>query len=116
MHVILLAGLLIAAESPAQDPVAAARELYASAAFEEALATLDHVNPSAPDGSREADQYRALCLYALGRIKEADSVTESLVRRDPLVALNADEASPRIVEMITNVRKRLLPGLIREKF
>src|SRR5579863_2105895 len=73
----------------AQDPLAAAKDLYASAAYEEALSTLTSVTEqSAPDIIHQADQYRAFCLLALGRNAEAESAAESAIRHDPLAPLD----------------------------
>jgi tetratricopeptide (TPR) repeat protein len=118
MQGIVIAGFVLAAAAyGGQDTLGTARELYASAAYEDALSALDRLDPSdAPDRGRQVDEYRAFCLYALGRTEEAERVAESLIRRDPLIQLNEGETSPRITAMFTNVRKRLLPGLIREEF
>ena len=64
----------------AQDSLSAARELYASAAYEDALAVLSRLNAAGmrPDDGRTADQYRALCLLALGKTAEASqAIAES---------------------------------------
>ena len=102
----------------AQDPLSAAKDLYASAAYEDALSTLSRINAdgAAPDLSRQADEYRAFCLFALGRTREAESVAEALIRRQPLARLDAADASPRLESMFSDVRKRLLPSLIRDQF
>jgi TonB family protein len=55
-------------------------------------------------------------LYALGRTREAESIAEAMIRKDPLAPLNAADVSPRIETMFVEVRKRLLPSLIRERF
>ena len=102
-----------------EDVLAAAKNLYASAAYEDALATLSRAAESKsepPDVARQIEQYRAFCLYALGRLQEGDVVVESLVRSDPLLQLNADEVSPRLAARFTDVRKHLLPSLIRDAY
>ena len=43
-------------------------------------------------------------------------MAESLIRREPLAALDAADASPRIEAMFVAVRKRILPGLIRDQY
>jgi tetratricopeptide (TPR) repeat protein len=118
MQALLIAALMVAAAPfGGQDTLEAAKQLYASAAYEDALAALDRLGPGdTPDGAREVNEYRAFCLYALGRADEAERVAELLIRRDPLIQLNKGEASPRIAAMFTSVRKRLLPGLIRDEF
>jgi hypothetical protein len=102
----------------AQDRLTAAKDLYASAAYEDALSALSGMDAdsAAPDISRQANEYRAFCLYALGRTTEAESVAEAMIKKEPLARLNADDASPRLVLMFSDVRKRLLPSLIRTRF
>ena len=117
--VIIAIGLAAAGSSlHAQDQLRAAKDQYASAAYEDALATLSRVpaSQSAPEVAREVDQYRAFALYALGRTKEAESVAESMIRREPLAQLDSADASPRLEQMFTDVRKRLLPSMVRERF
>src|SRR5207245_11635920 len=102
-----------------KGPLSVAKDLYASAAYEEALSTLSRLTDaraSMAGVARQADQYRAFCLYALGRVSEAESVAESLIRREPLLQLDAADASPRIEAMFVGVQKRILPGLIRERY
>jgi hypothetical protein len=116
---ILVGAMVIAATAGlnSQDLLSAARDQYASAAYEDALSTLSRMDGAvAPDVAREAEEYRAFCLYALGRTSEAESVAESLIRREPLVRLGAADASPRVESMFTDVRRRLLPSLIRERY
>jgi TonB family protein len=117
---ILIAMLIAATVVTAQnDPVQAARDLYASAAYEEALAELSRAggSPRAPEAAREMDAYRAFCLVALGRTAEAEKIAESLVRKDPLFTLDRyPDASPRIAAMFTTVRTRVLPQLIRDEY
>jgi hypothetical protein len=120
MRAILIIGaVLVAARAglTAQDTISVARDLYASAAYEEALSTLSRMDSgsTAPEIARQVDEYRAFCLYALGRTREAESIAESMVRKQPLAGLDAD-ASPRLETMFAGVRKRLLPSLIRERF
>jgi tetratricopeptide (TPR) repeat protein len=120
MRTSCLAVLVLAAASlaSAQDPLNAARELYASAAYEEALATLGRLqNTGTPSAVLEqADQYRAFCLVALGRTGDAQSVIENLIRRNPAIQLDATDASPRIAAMFEDVRRRLLPELVRAQY
>jgi len=120
MRMIVIVGALLIAAGAAlsgQDLLSAARDQYASAAYEDALSTLSRLDGEvAPDVARQADEYRAFCLYALGRTGEAESVAETLIRKEPLVKLEAADASPRLELMFSGVRKRLLPSLIRERY
>ncbi len=77
---------------------------------------LSRVKESAPELAQEADEYRAFSLFALGRTSEAESVVEAVIRRDPFATPDARDASPRITEMFGQVRKRLLPDMIREEY
>jgi TonB family protein len=121
MRVIAVVVVMIACAAPAnaQDPLAAAKDLYASAAYEEALSTLTRFSEggaSTPAVARQADQYRAFCLFALGRLAEAESLAESVIRREPLADLNTADASPRLIAMFAGVQKRILPGLLRDRY
>ena len=77
MIAVFAVGMLLAIGE--QDVVATARDLYASAAYEDALAVLNR----APEASRPADearamsQYRVFCLIALGRTAEARARAEA---------------------------------------
>jgi TonB family protein len=110
------AASLVAAQD---DPLRAARELYASAAYGEALAELARIESAAstPAMTRDTGAYRTFCLVALGRDDEAQSVAESLVRKDPTLSLDQfPDASPRISTMFASVRRRVLPQLIRDEY
>jgi len=102
----------------AQDQLSAAKDLYASAAYEEALTTLTRLHEGGSGGgaSDQVEQYRAFCLFALGRTSEAQSVAEALITASPLLEIDSADASPRIIAMFSDVRKRLLPALIREQY
>jgi hypothetical protein len=113
------AGLAMATALAAQESLTAAKDLYASAAYEDALSTLTRLHDSTATGApvaEQIDQYRAFCLFALGRTAEAGAVAESLIARDPLLQLDDRDASPRIMAMFGEVRKRLLPGLARDQY
>src|ERR1051326_813837 len=117
----LLIATMICVGAPAfaaaQDQLSTARDLYASASYDEALNLLAQVhdeNGTGPVADR-ADQYRAFCLFALGRTTEATAVAERLISANPLLNVESD-ASPRIVAMFADARKRLLPALIRDQY
>src|SRR5258705_1996214 len=116
--IILSSAVAAPAWAGQEDPLRTARDLYASAAYEEALSELTRVRTgaAAAGAAHEADAYRAFCLVALGRNSEAEAVAEALVRRDPMVAVDLRDASPRIQEMFASVRRRMLPQLIRDEY
>jgi tetratricopeptide (TPR) repeat protein len=103
-----------ASSTTVSDDLAAAKTLYASAAYEEALARLSTVN--AGRNADEVDQYRALCLLALGRTPEAQRSLEQLVARQPLFKMSEADVSPRLIAMFHGVRKRLLPSAARNLY
>lgn len=121
---LMLTGVLIvSAVSPAagqnQDPLSSARELYASARYDEALATLDGLRDSSTTTTldrRAIEQYRSLCLLALGRSNEADAAIAAVVRTDPFFIPGEGDASPRVRNAFTDVRRRMLPQIANEKY
>src|SRR5262249_9925193 len=120
MKSLLIAALVLvgsAGSLGAQDTLSAARELYATAAYEDALSTLSRIDVAgSPDLARQVDDYRAFSLFALGRTREAESMAESVIRRNPLAQLDAADTSPRLERLFSDVRTRLLPSLIRDEF
>ncbi|HEV3215370.1 MAG TPA: TonB family protein [Vicinamibacterales bacterium] len=103
--------------SAAQDPLAAARDLYAAAAYEDALAALEHLPATNAPADRFAiNQYRAFCLLALGRTAEAEQAIESVLSDRPLYHPSAAEASPRLRSAFTAVRQRMLPAIAQDKY
>jgi TonB family protein len=121
----LAAALTIAAMLASAPPLqaqtttlAAARDLYASAAYEDALNALNDL-ASKPDAGVDASTallYRALCLYALGRNADADHQIENLVAANPLYRPPVDELSPRIRTTVSDTRRRVLPGVLQQKY
>jgi TonB family protein len=116
---LALAGTLtlIGSVAGATDgPMDNAKALYAAASFEDALAALDRLDTTASTGT-DALKYRALCLLALGRSKDAQSVTDVLVSTAPtFVPAADDDLSPRFVEVLNDTRRRLLPDIARRLF
>jgi len=116
---LFVSAVAASAVAGQDDPLRTARDLYASAAYEEALSELAKVGSAAApsvDTALETDAYRAFCLVALGRTREAEVVAEALVRKDPMLALDLRDASPRIEELFVSARKRVLPQLIRDEY
>jgi hypothetical protein len=112
MLVALTLLLLSIPRLHAQDPLATARSLYASAAYDEALKALQEIADSAPPNAiREIEQYRFLCLLALGRSSEAKESITAVVTADPLYKLDENATSPRVVDAFRNVRREVLPDV-----
>jgi hypothetical protein len=96
----------------------AARELYASAEYHEALTILDTLSSgNHPQEDRRAiELYRTLCLLAVGRKADADRAIETLVTYDPLYRPAADDVPPRMRAAFAETRKRLLPSVLQQKY
>ena len=86
--VIALACWLAASTSVrGQETLTRAKDLYAAAAYEEALAVFDKLHESAPvEETYEVAGYRIFCLLALDRTDEARREMQVLVRANPPVA------------------------------
>jgi hypothetical protein len=116
-----LAAAIIAAPhraTAAEDSIAAARDLYAAAAYEDALATLNRLGSAGPRATeaRVIDQYRALCLLALGRTGEAEHAIEAVVTTDPTYHPSDSDVSPRVRAAFSDVRQRMLPIVAQQKY
>ena len=96
------------------DPLARAKDLYASAEYEQALTLLSGVEFAA--GGVEVDQYRALCLLALGRNDDALQVIQRMVEKNPLFEPLPSQVSPRVQTTFRDVRKRMLPAIVRRTY
>jgi len=110
---------LSAASASAQErDLAAARELYASASYDDALAMLDRLRASEHPASqaRAIEQYRAFCLLALGRAADAQQAIEAVVAAEPSYQPSESEVSPRIRSAFADVRRRMLPSIIQQKY
>jgi hypothetical protein len=117
----LVAALLLATaalHAQNSNDLTAARDLYASAAYDEALTMLNRLrssNPSPTDG-RAIEQYRAFCLLALGRAADAEQAIEAVVASEPSYQPAQSEVPPRVRAMFSEVRKRMLPNIIQQRY
>jgi TonB family protein len=98
-----------------QGPLNTAKDLYASARYDEALSVLNGLRLGEAVDRRTVEQYRSLCLLALGRASEAESAIASVVKEDPTYRPGESE-SPRVRATFTEVRKRLLPDLTTARY
>ena len=119
---LVAAGLLVLLLHPddliAQQSITAARQLYASAEYKDALSMLDGLiktNP-APQDRQTIDLYRTFCLVALGGMNEATSAVDAMIARDPLYHPNLDEVPPRLQTLFREARQRVLPGFIQQRY
>jgi len=110
--------VLSARTSAAQETLDAARDLYSSAAYEDALAVLERLSATtgSPSDRFAINQYRAFCYLALGRAHDAERAIETLVSDRPLYHPTDAEASPRLRSAFSTVRKRMLPAIVQQKY
>lgn len=105
---------------PGHDMIGEARNLYASARYDEALALLNGLRPAEAPGAasdlKSIEQYRSLCLLALGRGSEAETAIAAVVTADPTYLPGDAEASPRVRNAFSDVRKRLLPDIAAKRY
>jgi tetratricopeptide (TPR) repeat protein len=117
MRVLILASslaLLPGSPAFAQDSLQSAKDLYASAAYEDALKVLSRLQASDP--KPEVDQYRASCLIALGRTSEAEKAIASVVTANPSFVPDPAEVSPRLQELFARTRKQMIPDMARQMY
>ena len=111
--------LMFVGQGPDTRSITTARELYASARYDEALALLNGLRPAdttQPGERKTIEQYRSLCLLALGRGEEAETAIEAVVTADPFYKPSEAEASPRVRATFSEVRRRLLPDLTTARY
>ncbi len=115
---ILFLGVAGQVRLLAQDAtLTTAKDLYAAAAYEEALNVLDGLKgASTTEDSRGVNQYRAFCLLALGRKTDAERAIEEVVTSEPMYQPAEAEVSPRIRTAFTEVRKRMLPTIAQQQY
>jgi TonB family protein len=117
-HLVAVVILTMAEAAAAQSSLAGARDLYTAAAYDDALAMLNglHVSDQRPEDGRAIDQYRALCLLALGRTAEATTAIQLVVAAVPSYHPSGTEVSPRVLAAFRDVRQRMLPAIIQQKY
>ena len=118
---IVVAGLgWFAAAGPAaaQESLAGAQALYASAQYEDALTALNRIRSGGVSSSDvpAIEQYRALCLLALGRASEAEDAIAAVVTANPTFAPASNDISPRVRSAFSDVRRRVLPAVLQQKY
>jgi TonB family protein len=116
---LLLVGLAADPALAEQNRLTTARDLYASARYDEALALLDGFAQSdmtSPNERRAVAQYRSLCLLALGRGDEAEDAIATVIAADPAYQPSEAEASPRVRSAFTEVRRRMLPDIATRRY
>jgi TonB family protein len=116
--VVVCIGMMLATAPRlhAQEPLSAARQLYAAAEYEQALELLEGLPPAVSREERQGiELYRALCLLALGRRADADRALDALVAYNPMYR-PADDLSPRLRAAVTDAKRRVLPTLVQQQY
>ena len=114
---IALAFVLLLSVRVQAQSLEAAKELYASAEYESALAMLNELRST--DRPREEQQsvelYRVLCLVATGKETDARGAMEGLVTRNPMFRPTSD-LPPRVRNTYAETRKKLLPAAVQAAY
>lgn len=111
---LLVAAAPLARAASAQDLLEDAKAQYAAAAYEDALATLARTGADANRVSVE--QYRAFCFIALGRLEDAERAVAALVNEDPTYVPSPSVASPKVLSLVSDMRRKELPAIARRVF
>lgn len=117
----LIAVALLGSATPAlaQDPLAEAKNLYASAEYEKALGALEEARKAPglePSVLFALERYRALCLLAVGQKAEAERAIEAVLNLNPFYMPGEDEAAPWVRQAFREVRRRVLPGTLQQRY
>ena len=105
----LAVGLVLAAPARGQDTLQHVRDLYAAAAYEDALGTLSRIQGA--EQRLEIERYRVYCLIALDRPAEAEKAILGILNQDPLYT--PDDAAPRVVDLFRRVKRQSAPQIAR---
>jgi TonB family protein len=112
---ILAATVTVTAQD---ESLTAARDLYTSANYEDALVLLNRLRSASNqiEDGRAIDQYRAFCLLALGRPSDAEKAIEAVVAAEPSYKPSDSDVSPRVRSAFSDVRRRMLPSIIQQRY
>jgi TonB family protein len=113
---LLAWSIVLASNVGAQDALTRARDLYLSAAYDEALVLLEQLKAQPTPAATEVEQYRMFCLLALDRRDEARKAIENIVTTDPFYRPSETQTSPRIRAVFQDTRKALLPTIVQRKY
>ena len=118
LALVVTATLWIAAAIgiAASEELDRAKELYRSAAYDEALGVLDGLAAPASLETIEVHQFRVLCLVALDRRDDARKAMADMVTVSPSYAMSEADAPPRVRTLFSEVRRELLPALIQRAY
>jgi TonB family protein len=95
-----------------QETLQHVKDLYASAAYEDALGVLARLQ--SPDQRLEIERYRVYCLIALDRPAEAGKAILGILSEDPLYS--PEDAAPRVVDLFKRVKRQAAPQIARSLY
>ncbi len=118
LRILAVIFVVATGNAAAQDSLSQARDLYAGAAYEDALQVLNRLRAAGvrADEARAIEQYRAFCFLALGRAADAEQAIEAVVDAEPLYQPSGSDVSPRLRTAFSDVRKRKLPLIVQQKY
>jgi TonB family protein len=105
-------ALALASPVAAQETLQQVKDLYASAAYEDALGVLSRLE--SPGQRLEIERYRVFCLIALDRPAEAEQAIVGMLTEDPLYT--PEDASPRVVELFRRIKRDSAPQLAKNLY
>jgi TonB family protein len=109
---MLLIATAFTAPAMAQDTLQRVKDLYASAAYEDALGVLGRIQNS--EQRLEIERYRVYCLIALDRSAEAEKAILGILSEDPLYS--PEDAAPRVVDLFKRVKRQAAPQIARSLY
>ena len=97
LSAMVLTAIVVTPASGA-DSLDKARELYAAASYEDALAMLNVVDGASQTRAERQTMglYRVLCLVALGRTPEAHAAIDAVIAQDPFQRPVLDDLPPKM--------------------
>jgi protein TonB len=111
---ILALACLAAPAGASPINLEAVKALYAAADYDGALQLLARADGG--DDVVQVEEYRALCLLALGRTPEAERSVERIFSKQPLYAVDSAQVPPRMVALVSQVRQRMVLVLARNLY
>jgi TonB family protein len=112
--ILLVASVASFSASAGAADIDLAKSRYEEAAYEDALKILDGVEASSASQRVQLEQYRALCHIALGHTKEAERAVIALVDADPTYLPPTSIASPKVLAIVVETRRRHIPEVVRK--
>jgi TonB family protein len=111
---ILALAFLAAPAGASPTDLEAVKARYAAADYDGALQLLARADGG--DDVVQVEEYRALCLLALGRTPEAERSVERIFSKQPLYTVDSAQVPPRMIALVSQVRQRMVPVVARNLY